>query len=154
MNNKMILIAIVVAFIPAVVLPQVRTPALKQTHFVAEVPPASLGGTVQVGVKLPLGAKIARTKVQVARTDLGADTRGWSNCDVDTKACDLDGSSIIRFHRNNVKPIQELAADMRNKGSESYYVKLTVIFQPQAGRDRTECGNSMNCGFVRAIRVE
>jgi hypothetical protein len=129
-------------------------PALDERYFVAEIPPAPAGGTVQVGVLLPRGAKIARTEVQVAATELGPDIDGWSDCDTDTRSCELAETSIIRFHRNDTETAQELAADMRNTGPESRFVKLTVIFQPQSGFDHTGCEDTDKCGFSRPIREE
>jgi hypothetical protein len=126
-------------------------PALDERYFVAEIPPASAGGTVQVGVLLPRGAKIARTEVQVAATELGPRMDGWSDCDIDTRSCQLADASIIRFHRNETETTQELAADMRNTSAESRFVKLTVIFQPQTGFDHTGCEDTDKCGFSRPI---
>jgi hypothetical protein len=128
--------------------------ALHERYFVAEIPPASAGGTVQVGVLLPRGAKIAKTEVQVATTDLGRDKDGWSDCDTETKSCGLAETSIIRFHRNEAETAQELAADMRNSGTEPRYVKLTVTFQPQSGFDHTGCEDTDQCGFSRPIAEE
>ena len=127
-------------------------PALDERYFVAEIPPASAGGTVQVGVLLPRGAKIARTEVQVAATELGPRMDGWADCDTHTKSCRLAETSIIRFHRNETETVQELAADMQNTGAESRFVKLTVIFQPQSGFDHTGCKDTDKCGFSRPLR--
>lgn len=145
-------IGLLATFIPAIAAAGVgSTAALDERYFVAEIPPASAGGTVQVGVLLPRGAKIARTKVQVAETDLGREMDGWSDCDTETKSCELAETSIIRFHRNETETAQELAADMQNTGTEPRYVKLTVIFQPQSGSDHTGCEDTDNCGFSRPV---
>lgn len=152
MTKRTILIVLIALLIPALAQSQAsRSRSLNVRFFVAEVPPADQGGTVQVGVNLPRGARIARTEVEVAASNLGADRRGWSKCDIETKACDMADSSIIRFHRTDVENAQELAADMRNTSNETRYAKVTVTFQPRSGRDRTGCGRAAECGFSRAV---
>ena len=152
MINKIFAIALLATMIPSVATVAAGSDAaLDERYFVAEIPPASAGGTVQVGVLLPRGAKIARTEVQVAATELGSDMEGWSDCDTESKSCELAGTSIIRFHRNDTETAQELAADMQNAGEEPRYVKLTVTFQPQSGFDHTGCEDTDKCGFSRAV---
>lgn len=126
--------------------------ALFERFYVAEVPPADQGGTVQVGVNLPRNAKIAKTEVKVADTNLGAEMTGWVDCDNEEKSCDLADVSIIRFHRTQPENIQVLAVDVRNTSDEPRYVKLRVVFQSQSGQDitdPTECGSGVKvkCGF-------
>jgi hypothetical protein len=130
--------------------------ALFERFYVAEVPPADQGGTVRVGVNLPRSAKIAKTDVKVAKTNLDADMTGWADCDNDSKSCDIAELSIIRFHRTQPERIQVLAVDIRNTGNEPRYVKLRVVFQPQSGQDitdPTECGSGVKvkCGFSRPV---
>ncbi len=155
MTKTTILIVLTAMLIPTLAQSQAaRSRSLNVRFFVAEVPPADQGGTVQVGVNLPRGARIARTLVEVADTNLGADRRGWSRCDNETRACDMADTSIIRFHRNNVENAQELAADIRNTSNETRYAKVTVTFQPVSGRDRTGCGRAAECGFSRAASAD
>lgn len=153
MNKKIFPVVLLAIVLPAAALAAAASgSALDERYFVAEIPPAAAGGTVQVGVLLPRGAKIARTEVQVAATELGPDIDGWSDCDTDTRSCQLADASIIRFHRNETATAQELAADMRNTGAEPRFVKLTVIFQPQSGFDHTGCEDTDKCGFSRPVR--
>jgi hypothetical protein len=153
MIEKIFAVVLLAMLLPAAAFAAAGSgPALDERYFVAEIPPASAGGTVQVGVLLPRGAKIARTEVQVAATELGPDIEGWSDCDTDTKSCKLAETSIVRFHRNETETAQELVADMRNTGAESRFVKLTVIFQPQSGFDHTGCEDTKKCGFSRPIQ--
>ena len=153
MIKKLFAVVLLAVLLPAAALAAAGSePALDERYFVAEIPPASAGGTVQVGVLLPRGAKIARTIVQVAATELGPDVDGWSDCDTDTRSCQLADASIIGFHRNETETAQELAADMRNTGAESRFVKLTVIFQPQSGFDHTACEDTDKCGFSRPVQ--
>lgn len=126
--------------------------ALFERYFVAEVPPSAQGGTVQVAVKLPASAKIAKTQVMVADSNLGSDMKGWSSCNNDRKSCELDDLSIIKFHRTKSDEMQVLAVDMRNAGNEARYAKLRVVFQTQAGIDITDptgCGSGtkVECGY-------
>lgn len=155
MTKRTILIVLIAVLIPALAQSQAsRSRSLNVRFFVAEIPPASQGGTVQVGVKLPIAARIARTVVEVAKTNLGSDRRGWSGCDIETRACDMAAAGIIRFHRQNVDNVQELAADMRNTSDQPIYAKVTVTFQPASGRDRTGCGRAAECGFSRAASAD
>lgn len=152
MIDKTLAIALLTAMIPVAATATIGTDgALERRFYVAEIPPATAGGGVRVGVLLPLGAKIAKTQVQVAATALGDEIDGWADCDVETKACDLAGTEIVRFHRDDTDNAQELAADMRNVGGEPRYVKLTVLFQPQSGSDRSGCEDKEKCGFSRPV---
>ena len=152
MNMKVFVTALLAALIPAAASAGVQdSGALDLRYFVAEIPAAAAGGTVQVGVLLPRGAKIAKTEVQVAATYLGYDTTGWSSCDVESKSCELAGISIIRFHRDETETAQELAADMRNTGAEPRFVRLTVTFQQQSGFDHSGCKDTDQCGFARPV---
>jgi hypothetical protein len=126
--------------------------ALFERFYVAEVLPVDQGGTIQVGVNLPKSAKIAKTEVKVATTNLDADMKGWADCDNEDKTCDLPDVSIIRFHRSHLEKIQVLAVDMRNTSNEPRYVKLRIVFQGRAGQDITDptgCGSGVKvkCGF-------
>lgn len=133
--------------------------ALFERFYVAEVPPVEQGGTVQVGVNLPKTAKIAKTEVRVADTNLDADMKGWADCDNEDKSCDLSDVSIIRFHRSYLENMQVLAVDVRNTGSQPRYVKLRIVFQGQAGQDITDptgCGSGVKvkCGFSGPVKSE
>lgn len=133
--------------------------ALVERFYVAEVPPADQGGTVQVGVNLPKSAKIAKTEVKVADTNLDADMRGWADCDIEDKSCDLSDVTIIRFHRSHLENVQVLAADIRNTSNAPRYVKLRVLFQGRAGMDitdPTQCGSGtkVKCGFSGPVKSE
>ena len=156
MNRQLLATVLLAALMPAVTSAEVQKSggALDERHFIAEIPAASAGGTVQVGVLLPRGAKIAKTEVQVAATNLGDEKKGWSSCDVEAKTCELAGTGIIRFHRGETEKAQELAADMRNTAAEPRYVKLTVIFQQQSGFDHSGCEDTDECGFSRPVEKD
>lgn len=121
--------------------------ALRLRFFTAEIPPASQGGEVRVGVKLPLGAKIARTEVFIDSEDKG-DRKGWAKCNIKTKACTIADARILRFHRESGEQWQQLAVDVENSAEQSRFVKLSVLFQPQSGFDRSGCSrNNKRCGL-------
>jgi hypothetical protein len=122
--------------------------ALRLRHFTAELPAGAPGDVVQVGVKLPKNALIAKTEVLVDSADKG-DRKDWSECDIDDKSCAIGDAHIVRFHRGEQELWQELAVDVRNDGAEARFVKLKVLFQPQSGKDRSGCSRTNpQCGFA------
>ncbi len=117
---------------------------LKLRYFTAEVP---RNGKVQLGVKLPLGAKIARTKVFVDAQDRGT-RKDWSKCDIEKKTCSIGDVQILGFHRSNEEKWQQLSVDLASTGDQPRYAKITVLYQTQSGADRTGCNRtSARCGF-------
>ena len=125
--------------------------ALRVRYFTAEIPPASEGGQVRVGVKLPLGDKIARTLVFIDSEDK-ADRKDWSKCDVEKKTCAIGDARILRFHREDREKWQDLAVDVESSTQAPRFVKLTVRFQPQSGFDRSGCSRTnMRCGYAGPV---
>jgi hypothetical protein len=122
--------------------------ALRLRHFTAELPAGAPGEVMQVGVRLPKNALIAKTEVLVDSADKG-NGKNWSKCDVNDKTCAIGDAHIVRFHRGDQERWQELAVDVRNDGAEARFVKLKVLFQPQTGKDRSGCSrNNPQCGFA------
>jgi len=122
--------------------------ALKIRYFTAEIPQQRDGGVIRVGVKLPLGAKVAKTEVFVDSEDKGSE-KSWSKCDNKTKKCAIGDARIIRFHRENREAWQELAVDVNSESGQPRYAKISVVYQPQSGRDRTGCNRTnLRCGFT------
>ncbi|KPK57779.1 MAG: hypothetical protein AMJ59_17865 [Gammaproteobacteria bacterium SG8_31] len=123
---------------------------LRLRYFTAEIPPAPDGGKVRVGVKLPLGAKIAKTEVFIDTEDKG-ERKDWAKCDIEKKTCDIGDSSIVAFHRENRDEWQDLAVDVRSDAGEPRYAKISVLFQPQSGFDNSGCNrNNLRCGYMAA----
>jgi hypothetical protein len=123
--------------------------ALRQRHFSAE---ASAGQSIQVGVRLPSRARIARTRVFVDSQDQGDRTGDWAECDIEKKTCSIGDSRIIRFHRSEESSDegrwQKLAVDVENGSAETRFVRILVLFQPVSGRDRSGCNRAQpRCGF-------
>lgn len=122
--------------------------ALRLRHFTAEMSAGAPGEVVQVGVKLPKNALIAKTEVLVDDTDKG-DRKDWSKCDIKDRTCAIGDARIVQFHRDEMERWQQLAVDVRNDGGKTRYVKLKVLFQPQSGKDRSGCSrNNPQCGFA------
>ena len=122
--------------------------ALRLRHYTAELPAGAPGEVVQVGVRLPKNALIAKTEVLVDETDKG-DRKDWAKCDLEDKSCTVGDARIVRFHRGKMDSWQELAVDVRNDGNETRFVKLKVLFQPQSGEDRSGCSRTNpQCGFA------
>jgi len=121
--------------------------ALKLRYFTAEVPPSAAGGRVRVGVKLPLGARIAKTEVFVDVEDKG-NSKGWSECDIKRKTCSVGDVRILGFHRDDEEDWQSLSVDLESGADAARFAKLTVLFQTSSGSDRTGCQRaSPRCGF-------
>ena len=125
--------------------------ALRLRHFTAEMPAGAPGEVVQVGVKLPKNALIAKTEVYVDDMDK-SDRKDWSKCDIEDRNCAVGDARIVRFHRGEHDRWQELAVDVQNEGDLTRFVKLKVLFQPQSGRDTSGCSrNNPECGFSRDV---
>lgn len=119
--------------------------ALRQRHFSAE---ASAGEAIQVGVRLPSRARIARTRVFVDSQDRGDRAGDWAECDIEEKTCSIGDSQIIRFHRSEEGDWQKLAVDVENGSAETRWVRILVLFHPVSGRDRSGCSRTQpRCGF-------
>lgn len=125
---------------------------LRLRYFTAEIPTAADGGMVRLGVKLPLGAKIAKTEVFIDTEDKG-ERKDWARCDVEKKTCDIGDSRIVAFHRDNRDEWQDLAVDVRSDAAEPRYAKIAVLFQPQSGFDNSGCNrNNLRCGYMAAVQ--
>ena len=117
---------------------------LKFRYFTAEVP---ANGKVQLGVKLPLGAKIARTQVFADAQD--KDTRkDWSKCDIKKKTCSIGDVRILGFHRSDEEEWQQLSVDLEATSDQPRYAKLAILYQTRSGTDKSGCTRaSARCGF-------
>jgi hypothetical protein len=123
--------------------------ALRQRHFSAEVEP---GQSIQVGVRLPSRARIARTRIFVDSQDRGDRTGDWAECDIESRECSIGDSRIIRFHRSEEGTWQRLAVDVENGSAETRWVRIMVLFQPASGRDRSGCSRAQpRCGFSNPV---
>lgn len=119
--------------------------ALRQRHFSAE---ANAGEAIQVGVRLPSRARIARTRVFVDSQDRGDRAGDWAECDIEERTCEIGDSRIIRFHRSEEGTWQKLAVDVENGSGDARWVRILVLFQPVSGRDRSGCNRGQpRCGF-------
>lgn len=124
---------------------------LRQRYFTAEIVPSPEGGAVRLGVKLPIGAKIAKTEVFVDVEDKGP-RKDWSACDIEKKSCAISDARILRFHRDKREHWQELAVDVSSDAEQPLYAKISVVYQPQSGKDRSGCNRtSHRCGFTAAV---
>jgi hypothetical protein len=124
--------------------------SLRLRYFTAEIPPAPDGGTVRLGVKLPLGAKIAKTEVFVDTEDKG-ERKDWAKCDIEEKTCAIGDARIVAFHRENLDQWQDLGVDVASDASEPRYAKISVLFQPQSGFDKSGCNRAnLRCGYAAA----
>ena len=123
--------------------------ALRQRHYSVEVQP---GQSIQVGVRLPSRARIARTRVFVDAQDRGDRAGDWAECDIESKECSIGDSRIIRFHRSEEGTWQRLAVDVENSSAETRWVRVLVLFQPVSGRDRSGCSRGQpRCGFSNPV---
>lgn len=147
MKARISLIAAAALLAPAIGLALIHgsNDALGFRYFTAEIAP---GTTLQVGVKLPRSAKIARTRVFADDEDLGG-AKDWMECDIEKRTCAIGDMRILRFHRERRDDWQELAADLRNESGETRYAKVLVLYQNQSGFDRSGCGPDHVCGFAR-----
>jgi len=121
--------------------------AVRLRYFSAEIQPGPGSGPVRIGVKLPLGAKIAKTEVFVDREDKGK-RKDWSKCDINRKTCAIGDVRILRFHRDTEENWQALSVDLESTADTVRYAKLKVLYQTSSGTDRTGCKRtSVRCGF-------
>ena len=127
--------------------------ALRQRHFSVEV---NAGESIQVGVRLPSRARVARTRVFVDSQDRGNRIGDWAECDIEKKTCSIGDSRIIRFHRSEERSDagnwQRLAVDVENDSGETRWARILVLFQPVSGRDRSGCNRVQSrCGFSNPV---
>jgi hypothetical protein len=127
--------------------------ALRQRHFSAE---ANAGESVQVGVRLPSRARVARTRVFVDSEDRDDRVGDWAECDIEKKTCSIGDSRIIRFHRSEERSDQgrwqRLAVDVENGSAGTRWVRILVLYQPVSGRDRSGCNRVQSrCGFSNPV---
>jgi hypothetical protein len=138
--------------------PPQQSRLFNERHYTAVIEPAA-GAADQIGVKLPLNAKIPKVEVFADVTDQGDSTRKWKKCDIDSKRCAVGDVRIVRFHRAEHRdvdePWQELSVDVANENpSETRAVKLVVTYQPQGGTDLKSCDLDTDCGWHKRVSAQ